>query len=115
MSAAHPNARELLQHGLVFVRDGIGHVVSLRGPKAVTAAAAREIARRADLFASQVCALGPGRSPMLPGVGDVPARAGLCAHCSELLEAPLTDGGCDLCHAALWRAVRTKTEAARAA
>lgn len=110
--SAHPNAHELLQHGLVFVRDGVGHVVGLRGPKAVTAAAAREIARRADLFAPQVLLLGPGRVPVLPGVE--PAR-GTCCNCGEALEYPFTGGGCDLCHAALWRAVRTKTEAARAA
>ena len=112
MSAAHPNARELLQHGLVFVRDGIGHVVSLRGPKAVTAAAAREIARRAAAFAPQVLLSGPGRVPALPGAVLVP---GACCHCGEALEPPFTGGGCDLCHAALWRAVRTKTEATRAA
>ena len=110
--SARPTAHELLAHGLEFVRDDVGHITGLRGPKAVTAAAAREIARRAEIFEPQVCCLGPGRVPVLPGAK--PAR-GACCNCGETLEPPFTGGGCDLCHAALWRAVRTKTEARRAA
>lgn len=125
MSATHPTARELLQHGVEFVRDACGRIVDVRCPTAETRdektaralrnAAAREILRRADLLAPQVFPRRPYPVPRLPGVEPVPARAGKCRTCGEALEAPLCDGGCDLCHAALWRAVRTRTEAARAA
>lgn len=103
--SAHPSARALRAHGVVFVRDALHRVVALRGPTAVARAAAREVARRAAIFAPQLRALG-APAPALPGVGDVPRRRGLCLHCGEPLEAPQTDGGCDVCHAAIWRVLR---------
>lgn len=112
--SVRPTARELLALGLEFVRDTRGIITGLRGPKAVTAAAAREIALRAEIFAPQLYRLDFSGVPRLPGVVDVPTRAGLCCHCGEPLEPPFTDGGCDLCHAGIQRVVRTRAEAPRA-
>lgn len=111
--SAHPSAAALRAHGVMFVRDERSCVTGLRGPKAVVAAAAREIARRADLLAPQLRgALRVPGVPMLPGAPAAAPRRGLCLHCGEPLEPPFSDGGCDLCHAAIWRALRARAEAA---
>jgi hypothetical protein len=97
-------AAGLVARGVEFRRDGAGRIVALRGPKSACAAAAAEIARRAGLMSVKLPAAGP--VPLLVIVEPAPtARWGACMSCGDELE-PHRGGQCDLCHAALGKALR---------
>lgn len=103
---SHPTARELIAAGVVFVHEP-GAPTRVKGPQRACAAAAAEVARRAALFLPLLrYQPSPARAFQLPGVGAPAPRRGLCLHCAERLEPPQTDGGCELCHAAVQRALR---------
>lgn len=101
-----PKACELIAAGVVFVHEP-GRASRVKGPQRACAVAATEVVRRAEAFVRLLrFQPAPARAVQLPGVTAPAPRRGRCLHCAEPLEAPMTDGGCDLCHAALARALR---------
>jgi hypothetical protein len=89
-------AMDLKRAGLRFTRNGVGHLVGMRGPRSVCAAAAAEIDRRAADFRGQIPDTGRVSIPRLPDVSF-----GACDACGDPLPAHW-GGMCSLCVAA-WR------------
>jgi hypothetical protein len=94
-----------LSRPVAFTRDALGAIVGVRGPKSAVAEVFAEIGRRADLMRAMVPS--SGTVPLLVIVDPAPtARWGACVSCGDPLEAH-RGGQCDLCHAALRKALRS--------
>lgn len=111
MSAAEKlqprTALALRQAGVEFLRDPSkgNRITGLRAPESLRAVVTEEIARRAEQM-QRMIPTADAIVPLLVIAARAPnARAGYCLSCSEEME-PHLGGQCDLCHAALQKALR---------
>lgn len=89
---------------ITFVRNAHASICGIRGPRAEVEAAQRVITERAERFGARLPAHG-----LIVLVDPAPtARWGACLSCGDAM-APHRGGQCELCEAALGKALRSGT------
>jgi hypothetical protein len=86
------SALKLTQHGVLWIRNDRGSIVSVRGPESLCAVARKEVERRVEA--------------MRTASSLYPSSAGVCTACGDAFGIEGRGGWCELC--ALARRVALK-------